>query len=141
MAAGGIMDGDGMRAVTTLGAIGAQLGTAFVVCPESAADASYRAALLDPGVRTEITSVISGRPARGIVHRFMREAGASSHPPLPDYPIAYDAGKALNRSEEHTSELQSLMRTSYAVFCLNNTTQLMYLIQIHNTSSSYANNK
>src|SRR3546814_3263716 len=27
------------------------------------------------------------------------------------------------RSEEHTSELQSLMRTSYAVFCLINTTQ------------------
>src|SRR3546814_2065940 len=28
------------------------------------------------------------------------------------------AGAALLRSEEHTSELQSLMRTSYAVFCL-----------------------
>src|SRR3546814_7624684 len=27
-------------------------------------------------------------------------------------------GKALQRSEEHTSELQSLMRISYAVFCL-----------------------
>src|SRR3546814_3090977 len=27
-------------------------------------------------------------------------------------------GKAALRSEEHTSELQSLMRTSYAVFCL-----------------------
>src|SRR3546814_8824906 len=27
--------------------------------------------------------------------------------------------KAANRSEEHTSELQSLMRKSYAVFCLN----------------------
>src|SRR3546814_8428198 len=27
--------------------------------------------------------------------------------------------KALGRSEEHTSELQSLMRISYAVFCLN----------------------
>src|SRR3546814_19818326 len=102
MAAGGIMDGDGMRAVTTLGAIGAQLGTAFVVCPESAADASYRAALLDPGVRTEITSVISGRPARGIVHRFMREAGAYSHPPLPDYPIAYEDGKAQNDAARAT---------------------------------------
>src|SRR3546814_3303638 len=33
--------------------------------------------------------------------------------------------KRAPRSEEHTSELQSLMRTSYAVFCLkkNNTTQ------------------
>src|SRR3546814_9279692 len=28
------------------------------------------------------------------------------------------AGKAQTRSEEHTSELQSLMRSSYAVFCL-----------------------
>src|SRR3546814_10308926 len=27
-------------------------------------------------------------------------------------------GRSLDRSEEHTSELQSLMRTSYAVFCL-----------------------
>src|SRR3546814_3033514 len=30
------------------------------------------------------------------------------------------------RSEEHTSELQSLMRISYAVFCLKNTTTLSY---------------
>src|SRR3546814_10170903 len=29
-----------------------------------------------------------------------------------------DIGKADDRSEEHTSELQSLMRNSYAVFCL-----------------------
>src|SRR3546814_2865373 len=29
------------------------------------------------------------------------------------------AGRAVTRSEEHTSELQSLMRISYAVFCLN----------------------
>src|SRR3546814_8871538 len=33
--------------------------------------------------------------------------------------IAFGVGKAeLDRSEEHTSELQSLMRISYAVFCL-----------------------
>src|SRR3546814_6216110 len=30
----------------------------------------------------------------------------------------YDHNFALDRSEEHTSELQSLMRPSYAVFCL-----------------------
>src|SRR3546814_8748069 len=29
-----------------------------------------------------------------------------------------DIGERLSRSEEHTSELQSLMRISYAVFCL-----------------------
>lgn len=96
IAAGGIMDGAGIRAALALGAIGAQLGTAFVACPESAADAAYRDALLAPDVETAITRVISGRPARGIVNRFMREAGAAQHPPPPDYPIAYDAGKALH---------------------------------------------
>src|SRR3546814_1480592 len=34
------------------------------------------------------------------------------------------AGGALTRSEEHTSELQSLMRISYAVFCLKKKNQL-----------------
>src|SRR3546814_3497525 len=33
-----------------------------------------------------------------------------------------DAGINPDRSEEHTSELQSLMRISYAVFCLNKKT-------------------
>src|SRR3546814_8088084 len=40
---------------------------------------------------------------------------------VPDWPKPY-GGAGLTpeqRSEEHTSELQSLMRTSYAVFCLN----------------------
>src|SRR3546814_6045774 len=32
--------------------------------------------------------------------------------------IAWDDNEAARRSEEHTSELQSLMRISYAVFCL-----------------------
>src|SRR3546814_7904903 len=37
-------------------------------------------------------------------------------------PSAFDAGNRSARSEEHTSELQSLMRISYAVLCLKNTT-------------------
>src|SRR3546814_3799564 len=32
--------------------------------------------------------------------------------------LAHDVGDLVGRSEEHTSELQSLMRISYAVFCL-----------------------
>src|SRR3546814_6503331 len=45
-------------------------------------------------------------------------------------------GSGAYRSEEHTSELQSLMRISYAVFCLkkkNNNTQL----QLHTTNHYY----
>ncbi|MFV1389030.1 NAD(P)H-dependent flavin oxidoreductase, partial [Klebsiella pneumoniae] len=45
VAAGGIMDGAGIASVMQLGAQGVQLGTAFLLCPESAADAGYRAAI------------------------------------------------------------------------------------------------
>src|SRR3546814_4680322 len=41
----------------------------------------------------------------------------------------------LERSEEHTSELQSLMRSSYAVFCLNKKTQLHCPRNPHTTLS------
>src|SRR3546814_3796504 len=36
-----------------------------------------------------------------------------------DIVLKIQASRRDRRSEEHTSELQSLMRTSYAVFCLN----------------------
>src|SRR3546814_8338940 len=46
------------------------------------------------------------------------------HLSLPSFGfIAQPIIKIARRSEEHTSELQSLMRTSYAVFCLKKTTQ------------------
>src|SRR3546814_7418898 len=69
------------------------------------------------------------RRADGTCHR--RKPGTVSNPQAPDYarastnpiyPQGYRAkhpsGSPKMRSEEHTSELQSLMRISYAVFCL-----------------------
>src|SRR5690606_39552402 len=86
-------DGAGILSALALGAAGVQLGTAFVLCPESAANAAYRAALKgERASRTEITANISGRPARGLPNRLYGELGAA----LPDYPIAYDAAKALH---------------------------------------------
>lgn len=96
VSAGGIMDGAGIAAVLTLGAQAAQLGTAFVSCPESAADADYRAALLAPEVHTGFTKAISGRKARGVRNRLTEWGAAPGHAPIPDYPLTYDAGKALN---------------------------------------------
>lgn len=101
IAAGGIMDGAGIAAVLRLGAVAAQLGTAFVACPESSASPAYRAALLSgDAARTVITAGISGRPARSLVNRFTALAAelAARTPPVtpPHYPIAYDAGKALH---------------------------------------------
>ncbi len=97
VAAGGIMDGAGIAAVLRLGAIAAQLGTAFIACPESSADVAYRAALLNrPTAHTVMTTAISGRPARCLVNRFTDLGTALADLPRPDYPIAYDAGKALH---------------------------------------------
>lgn len=93
IAAGGIMDGAGINSVMNLGAEGAQLGTAFLLCPESAADAGYRQAIKDRADgQTFLTSAISGRPARCIANgwREMKELHA-----VPAYPVAYDVGKAL----------------------------------------------
>ncbi|HUI62395.1 MAG TPA: nitronate monooxygenase [Steroidobacteraceae bacterium] len=97
ISAGGIMDGAGIASVLQLGAQAAQLGTAFVACPESDADAGYRAALAsDAAYHTVMTRAISGRPARCLRNRFT-ELGTGIPPAqIPAYPIAYDAGKTLN---------------------------------------------
>ncbi len=105
MAAGGIMDGAGIAAVLTLGAAAAQLGTAFIGCPESSADAAYRAALLGPGAEhTVMTSAISGRPARCLANRFTTLGVGVEPGSVPDYPIAYDAGKALHAAAKAKGE-------------------------------------
>lgn len=98
IAAGGIMDGAGIAAALNLGAQAAQLGTAFVSCPESNADAAYRQALLaqDDARITVMTRSISGRPARGFANRLTALGAAPECPALPGYPMVYDAGKALH---------------------------------------------
>lgn len=97
VASGGVMDGAGIAAVIDLGAAAAQLGTAFVACPESAADDAYRAALTGPGAfHTTMTNIVSGRAARSLPTRFTALANMVGGRLPPDYPIAYDAGKALH---------------------------------------------
>ncbi|MFI1184129.1 nitronate monooxygenase [Streptomyces sp. NPDC020799] len=76
IAAGGLMRGAQIAAVLAAGASAAQLGTAFLVCPESGAHTVHKQALTDPlFVGTELTRAFSGRPARGLVNRFIREHG------------------------------------------------------------------
>ncbi|MFB7832895.1 MULTISPECIES: nitronate monooxygenase [unclassified Streptomyces] len=76
VAAGGIMRGAQIAAVLAAGADAAQLGTAFLRCPESGAHPLHKRALTDPlYTRTALTRAFTGRPARGLVNRFMREHG------------------------------------------------------------------
>jgi nitronate monooxygenase len=105
IAAGGIMDGAGITAVLQLGASAAQMGTAFIGCPESDADAGFRAALAsEAAFHTTMTRVISGRPARCLANRFTAWGRDVEAAAIPDYPIAYDAGKALNASGKRVNQ-------------------------------------
>ncbi len=105
IAAGGIMDGAGIAACLLLGASAAQLGTAFVGCLESAADAGYRAALFSAASEhTAMTRAISGRPARCLANKFTALGAEVEGGAIPDYPIAYDAGKALNAAAKTAGE-------------------------------------
>ena len=96
IAAGGIMDGKGIRAMLELGAAAAQLGTAFILCPESAANDNYRESLRsERASSTRLTGVISGRPARGMVNRLIEYGEQEGSPTPPPYPVTYDATKHL----------------------------------------------
>jgi nitronate monooxygenase len=87
IAAGGIMDGRGLAAALALGAEAVQMGTAFLVCGESGAHPAYKEAVLGAAEdRTVLTRAFSGRPARGIENRFLREM-REHEGELPPYPV------------------------------------------------------
>jgi len=105
IAAGGIMDGAGIAAALRLGASAAQMGTAFVGCPESSADQGYRAALAsDAANHTSMVRAISGRPARCLANRFTSLTENVPDAEIPDYPITYDLGKALHAAAKAKGE-------------------------------------
>jgi nitronate monooxygenase len=86
IAAGGIADARGVAAAMALGAAGVQVGTAYLLCPEATTSAVHRAALQSEAARaTAVTNVFTGRPARSIVNRLMREVGPMNDaaPPFP----------------------------------------------------------
>jgi len=84
IAAGGIMNGQGIAAALALGARAAQLGTAFLACAESGISATYRNALLDPRPKaTRLTRAFSGRWARGLENQFIVEMAARENAILP----------------------------------------------------------
>jgi nitronate monooxygenase len=100
IAAGGIADASGVAAAMKLGAAGAQVGTAYLLCPESTTSAVHRAALKSAAARhTALTNLFSGRPARGIVNRAMRELGPMS-PVAPEFPLAASAIAPLRAKAE-----------------------------------------
>ena len=100
IAAGGIADAKGVAAAMALGAAGVQLGTAYLLCPEATTSAVHRAALKSEAARhTALTNLFTGRPARGIVNRLMKELGSISSAP-PAFPLATAAIAPLRAKAE-----------------------------------------
>ena len=100
IAAGGIADASGVRAAVALGAAAVQVGTAYLLCHEATTSAVHRAALSSPAAgHTAVTNVFTGRPARGIVNRLMRELGPLRGD-VPAFPLAADAIAPLRATAE-----------------------------------------
>lgn len=100
IAAGGIADAAGAAAAMALGADAVQIGTAYLLCPEATTSAVHRTLLASDASRhTAITNVFTGRPARGIVNRMIRELGPMN-PAAPPFPLATSALLALRARAE-----------------------------------------
>ena len=99
IAAGGIADAHGVAAAAALGAAGVQLGTAYLLCPESKTSAVHRTALKSKNAHTALTNLFSGRPARGIMNRLMKELGPIN-PAAPAFPLAAGALASLRKKAE-----------------------------------------
>jgi nitronate monooxygenase len=100
IAAGGIADARGVRAALSLGAAAVQIGTAYLLCPETTTSPLHRAALRSVSSRhTVLTRLFSGRPARGIVNRIVREMGPMNEV-APAFPLASQALAPLRGKAE-----------------------------------------
>jgi nitronate monooxygenase len=81
VAAGGVADAAGAATARSAGAAAVQAGTAFLLCPEAGTSEPHRRALAAGAGETAFTRAFTGRSARGLVNRFMRDH--------PDAPRAY----------------------------------------------------
>ncbi len=100
IAAGGIGDGRGIAAALALGAAGVQIGTAFLLTPEAKTSPLHRAALKQANDNsTTLTNVFTGRPARGIVNRYISEVGPMSAE-APQFPLAAGASQPMRAAAE-----------------------------------------
>lgn len=119
IAAGGIADGAGVKAAKALGASAVQVGTAYLCTDEASTSAVHRAALQSPQAQhTALTRLFSGRPARGIVNRLMRELGPMNAA-APAFPLASAALAPLRSAAEaqHKGDFSPLWAGQNALGC------------------------
>ena len=100
IAAGGIADAQGVAAALSLGAAAVQVGTAYLLCPETKTSQIHRSALKSEAAHhTAITNIFTGRLARSIVNRSIREIGPVNAD-VPAFPLASAAITKLRQQAE-----------------------------------------
>ncbi|MCL1125337.1 NAD(P)H-dependent flavin oxidoreductase [Shewanella surugensis] len=100
IAAGGIVDAQTVTLALSFGAMAAQVGTAYLLCDEAKTTALHRAAIKSHHAKhTALTTLFSGRPARGIVNRIITEMGAMNTV-VPPFPLAATSITALRKKAE-----------------------------------------
>ena len=108
VAAGGIADARGIVAALVLGAEGVQIGTAFLACEESGANALHRNAILSGSARrTALTRGFTGRLARGIQNQLLEDLNRPGVEILP-YPLQRALVKNLVTLAEKAGRLELL---------------------------------
>lgn len=121
IAAGGISGPEGVAAAMALGAAGVQVGTTFLLCPETNTSPLHRTALMSEAANhTALTNVFTGRPARSIVNRLIREIGPMTSS-APAFPTAATAITALRSATESSgiSDFTPLWCGQNALGCQN----------------------
>lgn len=110
IASGGIMDGRGLVASLALGAMGVQMGTAFLTSAESGAHPLYKERVLkSQDVSTVVTNVFSGKPARGLLNQFIADMTPHTTDILP-YPIQNSLTSGIRKAAglQNQPEMMSL---------------------------------
>ena len=122
VAAGGIMNSGDIKSIMQFGASGVQIGTAFLTCDESGADAIYKKTLLSQARdQTVLTRAFSGKHARGIDNKFIQRMKDKN---ILDYPIQNALTNQMRKiaKENGNADFMSLWSGVGAKYCIETST-------------------
>jgi nitronate monooxygenase len=109
VATGGIADARGVAAALALGASAAQLGTAFLLCPEAKIHPAWAKALaLAAPEDTVVSRVFSGRAGRSLATEYVRAATAPDAPAPAPYPVQRGLTSAMRADAQKSGDVQRM---------------------------------